>query len=185
MGGAQSDDHLGPGFIGSTLAHRLVMLGANILILDSLIPSHGGNLTNIVGIEDRIQVDFADLRSVGNLDDLIQDREAIFNLAGQTSHLGSMDDPFTDLEINCACWKPAGGTIPASKWCTPRPVKSTAGRRRRSPVLLRRGRFRTAYQRAHHELRLPVDGQDKPSKIFADHTQNTELRAGNHEQQRR
>ena len=32
---------------------------------------------------------------------LVRDREVIFNLAGQVSHIDSMRDPETDLEINC------------------------------------------------------------------------------------
>ena len=32
---------------------------------------------------------------------LVRDREVIFNLAGQVSHIDSMRDPYTDLEINC------------------------------------------------------------------------------------
>jgi UDP-glucose 4-epimerase len=31
----------------------------------------------------------------------VQGREVIFNLAGQVSHIDSMRDPYTDLEINC------------------------------------------------------------------------------------
>ena len=32
---------------------------------------------------------------------LVQGQDYLFNLAGQTSHLDSMQDPYTDLEINC------------------------------------------------------------------------------------
>jgi UDP-glucose 4-epimerase len=45
----------GLGFIGSNLARRLVDLGADILVVDSLIPDYGGNLFNVAGIEDRIR----------------------------------------------------------------------------------------------------------------------------------
>ncbi|MFV3130376.1 NAD-dependent epimerase/dehydratase family protein [Niveispirillum sp. KHB5.9] len=92
----------GMGFIGSTLAHRLADLAANVTILDNLTPSHGANPLNIAGIEDRLRVEIADLRHAGHLDHLVRDCEIIFNLAGQTSHLESMVDPFTDLDINCA-----------------------------------------------------------------------------------
>lgn len=52
----------GLGFIGRTLAHQLVGLGARVLIVDSLIPEYGGNLFNVSGIEDRVRVNVADVR---------------------------------------------------------------------------------------------------------------------------
>jgi UDP-glucose 4-epimerase len=91
----------GLGFIGSNLARRLVELGANVLLVDSLIPDYGGNLFNITGLEDQVQVNIADVRDVHGMNYLVQGQDIIFNLAGQVSHLDSMCDPYTDLEINC------------------------------------------------------------------------------------
>lgn len=91
----------GLGFIGSNLAHRLASLGADVLLVDSLIPDYGGNLFNIAGIEDRVRVNVADIRQATTMNYLVQDREVIFNLAGQVSHIDSMRDPHTDLDINC------------------------------------------------------------------------------------
>jgi UDP-glucose 4-epimerase len=91
----------GLGFIGSNLAHRLVPLGADILLVDSLIPEYGGNLFNVSGIEDRIRINVADVRQASTMNYLVRDREVIFNLAGQVSHIDSMRDPHTDLDINC------------------------------------------------------------------------------------
>ena len=91
----------GLGFIGSNLARALVELGADVLIVDSLIPDYGGNLFNIAGIEDRVRVNIADVRQASTMNYLVQGREVIFNLAGQVSHIDSMRDPQTDLEINC------------------------------------------------------------------------------------
>ena len=91
----------GLGFIGSNLARRLVDLGADILLIDSLIPDYGGNLFNISGIEDKVRVNIADVRDQSTMDYLVRDREVLFNLAGQVSHIDSMRDPYTDLEINC------------------------------------------------------------------------------------
>ena len=91
----------GLGFIGSNLAHYLVDLGARVTLVDSLIPEYGGNLCNIVGIKERIQVNIADVRDEYSMNYLVQGRDFLFNLAGQTSHLDSMQDPYTDLEINC------------------------------------------------------------------------------------
>ena len=91
----------GLGFIGSTLARRLVELGAEVLIVDSLIPEYGGNLHNIAGLDGRLRVNIADVRDEYSMNYLVQGQHYLFNLAGQSSHLDSMRDPYTDLEINC------------------------------------------------------------------------------------
>lgn len=90
----------GLGFIGSNLASALAGAGAKVLLVDSLIPEYGGNLHNIAGIEEAVTVNISDVRDRHSLRYLIPGQEIIFNLAGQTSHLDSMTDPFTDLEIN-------------------------------------------------------------------------------------
>ncbi len=91
----------GLGFIGSNLAHQLVACGAQVLIVDSLIPEYGGNLFNISGVEDAVRVNIADVRQQSTMNYLVRDLDVIFNLAGQVSHIDSMQDPHTDLEINC------------------------------------------------------------------------------------
>jgi UDP-glucose 4-epimerase len=92
----------GLGFIGSNLAHRLVELGAHVTLVDSLIPQFGGNLHNVQGLDnDRVRVNIADVRDEYSMNYLVQGQDYLFNLAGQTSHMDSMHDPYTDLEINC------------------------------------------------------------------------------------
>ena len=91
----------GLGFIGSNLAKRLVKLRADVLLVDSLIPEYGGNLHNISGIKDKVKVNISDVRDHHSMKHLIQGQDFLFNLAGQTSHLDSMTNPFTDMEINC------------------------------------------------------------------------------------
>ncbi|HEY7287950.1 MAG TPA: NAD-dependent epimerase/dehydratase family protein [Vicinamibacterales bacterium] len=91
----------GLGFIGSNLASLLADLGADVLLVDSLIPDYGGNLFNIDGFADRVRVNVADIRQQSTMNYLVQDRDVIFNLAGQVSHIDSMHEPYTDLEINC------------------------------------------------------------------------------------
>ena len=91
----------GLGFIGSNLARQLVTLGADVLLVDSLIPDYGGNLFNVDGITDRVRINVADIRQQSTMNYLVRDQTVIFNLAGQVSHIDSMRDPYTDLEINC------------------------------------------------------------------------------------
>jgi UDP-glucose 4-epimerase len=91
----------GLGFLGSNLAIRLVAEGAQVTLLDSLRPEYGGNLLNIAGIESQLRVNISDVRDEHSLRYLVQGQDYLFNLAGQTSHLDSMHDPATDLEINC------------------------------------------------------------------------------------
>jgi UDP-glucose 4-epimerase len=91
----------GLGFIGSNLARRLTELGAQVTLVDSLIPEYGGNLFNIAGVEDLVRVNISDVRDRYSMQYLVQGQDYLFNLAGQTSHMDSMHDPFTDLDINC------------------------------------------------------------------------------------
>ncbi len=91
----------GLGFLGSNLARWLVDLGADVLLVDSLVPDYGGNLFNVADIQDRLRVNIADIRDENSMDYLVRWQEVIFNLAGQVSHIDSMRDPYTDLEINC------------------------------------------------------------------------------------
>ena len=91
----------GLGFIGSTLARRLLRAGAAVTVVDSLIPEYGGNLFNIRDVRRRLRVNISDVRDPFALRHLVKGHEVLFNLAGQTSHLDSMHAPETDLEINC------------------------------------------------------------------------------------
>ena len=91
----------GAGFIGSNLARKIVDLGGNVTIVDSLIPEYGGNLFNLNGYESKLKINFSDIRDKYSMEYLLKNKSIIFNLAGQTSHLDSMTDPNTDLEINC------------------------------------------------------------------------------------
>lgn len=91
----------GMGFIGSNLALRLVNDGAAVTLVDSMVPEYGGNMANLEGFRQRVHLNFSDIRDEHSLRHLVQGKDVIFNLAGQTSHMDSMSDPLTDLEINC------------------------------------------------------------------------------------
>jgi len=90
----------GLGFIGSNLAIRLVHEGAEVTLIDSMIPEYGGHLWNIEPVRDQVRVNIADVRDEHAMKYLLQHRDYLFNLAGQTSHLDSMDHPHQDLDIN-------------------------------------------------------------------------------------
>jgi UDP-glucose 4-epimerase len=90
----------GLGFIGSNLARALVAQGAQVTLVDSLIPTYGGNPFNIHDIRDRVTVNVCDVRDPFAMVYLLRGKDYLFNLAGQTSHMDSMSDPQTDLDIN-------------------------------------------------------------------------------------
>jgi UDP-glucose 4-epimerase len=90
----------GLGFIGSHVARELVAAGAQVTLVDNLVPEYGGNRFNIEAIKDQVSVHIGDIRDRSLIDNLVPDSDYIFNLAGQTSHLDSMADPHTDLAIN-------------------------------------------------------------------------------------
>ena len=90
----------GLGFIGSNLAIRLVEMGADVTVIDSLIPEYGGNLWNVEPVMKKVRINISDVRDEHSLRYLVQGKDFFFNLAGQTSHLDSMENPFADLEIN-------------------------------------------------------------------------------------
>ena len=92
----------GLGFIGSNLAIRLVELGAETVLVDSMLRDYGATLRNVEPIRDRVTVNFSDVRDRHSLSYLVRGQDLIFSLAGQISHSESMRDPMTDLEINCS-----------------------------------------------------------------------------------
>ena len=91
----------GLGFIGSNLTRTLVALGAKVTILDSLIPEYGGNRRNLHGLGRKVNINLSDVRDRHSLPAFLRGQHFLFNLAGQTSHMDSMTDPETDLDINC------------------------------------------------------------------------------------
>jgi dTDP-glucose 4,6-dehydratase/UDP-glucose 4-epimerase len=90
----------GLGFIGSNLARALVNQGAVVTLVDSLIPEYGGNLFNIKDIESKVKLNICDVRDPFAIAHLVKGKGFLFNLAGQTSHLDSMENPVADLDIN-------------------------------------------------------------------------------------
>ena len=91
----------GIGFIGSNLCIELVKNGAHVTIVDNMLPRQGGNLFNIKDIEDKVRVNFSDVRNGLSMNHLVKGKHYIFHLAGQVNHVDSMRNPIQDLEINC------------------------------------------------------------------------------------
>ena len=92
----------GLGFIGSNLARALVAQEANVTLVDSLIPLYGGNLFNVHDIKNKVTVNICDVRDPFAIEYLLRNQDFLFKLAGQTSHMDSMTDPHTDLDINAS-----------------------------------------------------------------------------------
>jgi nucleoside-diphosphate-sugar epimerase len=92
----------GLGFIGSNLVRRLVEVGAEVSVLDALLPDQGGNSFNLSDVRDHIEVHTADMRDQKVVNHLVGGVDYIFNLAGSVSHLDSMRHPLRDLDHNCA-----------------------------------------------------------------------------------
>ncbi|MBT6439081.1 MAG: NAD-dependent epimerase/dehydratase family protein [Flavobacteriales bacterium] len=90
----------GMGFIGSNIAIRLVNEGAKVTIVDSMLPEYGGNLKNIEVIRDQVKINYSDIRDTYSMDHIVRGVDVIYSMAGQTSHIESMTDPMTDLDIN-------------------------------------------------------------------------------------
>ena len=90
----------GLGMIGSTIAHKLVPLGANVTLLDACIKPYGANLFNVETIKDKLKIDISDIRDKESINTQVKGMDIIFNLAGQVSHNDSLNDPFLDADIN-------------------------------------------------------------------------------------
>jgi len=90
----------GFGLIGSALARQLVMAGAKVRVLDNLDPDSGANRANLNGFEDHIDARIADIRDTAAVRDALRGADILFNLAAQTSHMGSMAVPLADHQIN-------------------------------------------------------------------------------------
>ena len=92
----------GLGFIGSNLARKFVEMGdVEVMLLDALLPDQGGNLYNVRDVKDDLTVHVEDMGDDWVINHLVGGVDYIFNLAGNISHLDSMQHPHRDLELNC------------------------------------------------------------------------------------
>ncbi len=90
----------GLGFIGSNLARALALAGAEVVVVDALVPQHGGDHRNLQGCDALIAVVLSDIGDAQAVAPVVARAEYVFNVAGQVSHLASMEDPVRDLDLN-------------------------------------------------------------------------------------
>jgi UDP-glucose 4-epimerase len=90
----------GLGFIPSNLVHALTILGCQVTVIDNLSPEQGGNMFNIAGIEDKVDVRLADIRDEDVVADAVKGQDFVYNMAASVSHLDSLEAPFHDLDVN-------------------------------------------------------------------------------------
>ncbi|MEJ2092747.1 MAG: SDR family NAD(P)-dependent oxidoreductase [Syntrophobacterales bacterium] len=91
----------GAGMIGSTIARLLVEQGAEVTVVDALLPAFGGNRFNLQDIFDRIVFVKGDIRNLARVKEWVDGADYVFSLAAQVSYVDSNHDPLLDLDINC------------------------------------------------------------------------------------
>jgi UDP-glucose 4-epimerase len=90
----------GLGFVGSNLSIRLAELGADVLIVDNMLPREGGNMFNIEPVKDKVKVNVSDIRNATSMNHLVKGIDYVFHIAGQVNHVDSVKNPLNDLSIN-------------------------------------------------------------------------------------
>jgi UDP-glucose 4-epimerase len=90
----------GLGFVGSNLSIRLAELGADVLIIDNMLPREGGNMFNIEPVKDKVRVNVSDIRNATSMNHLVKGVDYVFHIAGQVNHVDSVKNPLNDLSIN-------------------------------------------------------------------------------------
>ncbi len=89
----------GLGFIGSNLTRRLVLLGAGVSVLT---PSRERHAALVSELESHgVGVIEGDLRDHSLVSRLVAGQSVVFNLSGQSGALRSMEEPWSDLDVNC------------------------------------------------------------------------------------
>ncbi len=89
------------GFIGRNLAARLLEAGAEVTMVDKA-GADARELARVSGDSDgSLQLLQADVQDSKSAESYLQGQEIVFNLAGHSGPLGSIEEPSTNLEVNC------------------------------------------------------------------------------------
>jgi UDP-glucose 4-epimerase len=89
----------GLGFIGVNLTDRLSALGATVTVITR---SRARHYDRALEYETRgVQIVEGDLRNLGDMSRAVVGQQVIFNLAGESGAVRSMEDPTADLDVNC------------------------------------------------------------------------------------
>lgn len=91
----------GLGFIGSSIAQRLVPQGAKVTIFDACLNPYGWNFANIKEISGKAKFVKGDTRNREGIAGAVAGADVVFDCAAQVSHSISVEKPFLDIDINC------------------------------------------------------------------------------------
>jgi UDP-glucose 4-epimerase len=88
----------GFGFIGRHVTDRLRARGASVTVVTRSLAVHGDAVPVVAAAGAKVVE--GDLRDAAAMSAAVSGQDVIFNLAGQSGAVRSMDDPYTDLDVN-------------------------------------------------------------------------------------
>lgn len=89
----------GLGFIGVNLTSRLADEGARVTVLTPVRERHAEQASALE--RSGVTVVEGDVRDPLLMAPLVEGQSVVFNLSGQSGAVRSMEDPWTDLDVNC------------------------------------------------------------------------------------
>jgi len=89
----------GLGFVGLNLSRRLVSLGASVTIATPRRAAHEIEAAELQSAGARVLE--ADIRDAEAMRDAVAGCEVVFDMAGRSGAVRSVEDPLTDLDVNC------------------------------------------------------------------------------------
>jgi len=89
----------GLGYIGRHVTERLRTGGAEVTVVTRQLAPHRDAAAHLTAAGVRVLE--GDLRDIDAMRGAVAGQDVVFNLAGQSGAVRSMDDPATDLDVNC------------------------------------------------------------------------------------